>query len=111
MEIVPLTQRDDQERTKSRNGKREMNIYLRHGEDDLSDEATKHDGHLTREGKKQVKNTAKYLLKKYGIPSTIYCSPFVRTTETAEQMKKFMHSTGIDIRSIRIVKDERIGKY
>ena len=81
-----------------------MLIYIRHAEDDTSD-IYKHDGSLTKVGKKQAKYFANYLIKKYGYPKIIYTSPFYRSRETAKKMKKLVP------KSVEIFADSHVSKY
>jgi len=65
-----------------------MIIYIRHGDDEDDDATHRHDHHINKKGKKRARKVAKRLIKKYGNPNVIYCSPFRRTLETLYYMKE-----------------------
>lgn len=65
-----------------------MIIYIRHGNDDGSDPTFAHDPRITEDGRKKARKTAFELVKDYGSPKIIFCSPFKRTIQTAKIMKK-----------------------
>lgn len=62
-------------------------IYLRHG-DDRGDDVYQHDRRLNKHGRTQAPKAAKRLIKKYGHPDTVLCSPFRRTLETLAAMSE-----------------------
>lgn len=62
-----------------------MMVVIRHSEDS-SETTYRHDSQLTRKGREIAKNRGKTLIKKYGLPKAIYCSPFRRTKETLHLM-------------------------
>lgn len=64
-----------------------MLIFVRHSKD-TSRGAHRHDGRIVKEGKKLAERSGRRLVKKYGTPDIIYCSPFQRTRETMESMIK-----------------------
>lgn len=65
-----------------------MLIYLRHADDDCPEATHCHDHRITERGAKKSRKVARRLIKKYGPPDIIYCSPFRRTRETLEAMWK-----------------------
>ena len=82
-------------------------IYLRHGEDMRT--KYKYDEKLTPRGKEAARDLAKTLIRKYGIPDIIYCSPFYRTRQTRRQMLKVIEKqTGQEV--INII-DPRLGRF
>lgn len=74
-------------------------IYLRHG-DDRGDDVYQHDRRLNAHGRTRAPKAAKRLIKEYGHPDTVFCSPFRRAQETLTAMsERFMrpvivHSDG-----------------
>lgn len=63
-------------------------VFIRHSDDNGSDPSHHHDPKVTRRGKKKAENAAYELIRMYGEPSVIFCSPFRRTLETSKRMKK-----------------------
>jgi len=68
-----------------------MLIYLRHGNDEGKDfppdvSQHRHDKHLTDRGKKEATSEAVKLIKLYGPPDIIRCSPFARGKDTVHGM-------------------------
>ena len=66
-----------------------MRIYIRHGPKEYRNGYSsdlKHDPGLTEQGKFEAQKCGGRLLKKYGLPSLIVCSPYKRARETAEKM-------------------------
>ncbi|KAM3132798.1 hypothetical protein pb186bvf_015103 [Paramecium bursaria] len=83
-----------------------MIIFVRHGEraDNSSLErhliVNKHDPHLTKVGQTQAKEAGqKVKILQNGLKTTIYCSPFQRCIQTAEQIAKEIDSNRITIKS------------
>uniref|UniRef100_A0A6C0BNY2 Uncharacterized protein n=1 Tax=viral metagenome TaxID=1070528 RepID=A0A6C0BNY2_9ZZZZ len=72
-----------------------MHIYVRHGHDQKSHRA-KFDDRLSDEGKKKARRRARKLIKKYGVPSVIYCSPMYRTRQTAKEFLKVIKKQQVD---------------
>ena len=73
-----------------------MIIYIRHAHDNEKHAKHKHDHRLTKKGKYQAKKLIHPLIEKYGYPTKIYFSPFIRCRETVSKMigelylKKFL---------------------
>lgn len=63
-----------------------MIIYIRHAHDSYPNATHRHDHHITDKGVKDAKKLARKLIKKYGYPKLIICSPFQRTRETLNSM-------------------------
>ncbi len=82
-----------------------MLIYIRHAEDADGSYDTKHDGKLTPDGKKATEKLAKRLIKKYGYPDIIYCSPLYRTRQTAKIIQD------ITPHKVEVLVDMRLSKY
>jgi broad specificity phosphatase PhoE len=82
-----------------------MLIYIRHSED-TTDTTHKHDPKLTRRGKKLAYMKGHRLIKRYGYPTVIYCSPFRRTRQTLKYML-----SGINTENIKIIYDPNISRY
>ncbi len=82
-------------------------IYLRHGRDKRT--KYKYDEKLTPEGKDKSRELAENLIRKYGIPDAIYCSPFYRTRQTRRQMLKVIskHTN----RKIINITDPRLARF
>ena len=62
-------------------------IFIRHGKDDVKNEYT-YDPPLLDKGIKESENLGLKLIKKYGIPNKIYCSPMLRGRQTLKSMIK-----------------------
>lgn len=60
-----------------------MIIYMRHANDSEKRPHYKHDARISNSGKESTKKVAKEMVEKYGYPSKIHFSPFMRCTETA----------------------------
>lgn len=67
-----------------------MIIYIRHCEDNEADATFCHDAKITSHGKKKAKKKVKELVQKYGYPSRILCSPFLRARQTLEIFKSIL---------------------
>lgn len=67
-----------------------MHIFIRHGNDDHVDYNYKQDPSLNSLShyKEDILNHTYDLIKKYGYPDLIYCSPFHRARQTAKIMNK-----------------------
>jgi broad specificity phosphatase PhoE len=63
-----------------------------------------HDALLSVAGCRESERTARYLIRQFGHPSVVYCSPFERTRATAMCMARAF------TRSVRIVVDPRLGR-
>lgn len=89
-----------------------MYIIIRHADDsviDLSQNDNKHDTTITNSGKRKSYKLAKKLVKKYGIPDVIYCSPFQRGRNTVKEMMKVF--TKEQLKHIKILVDINLTKY
>lgn len=62
-----------------------MMLIIRHSEDS-SESTYRHDSQLTKKGREIAKMRGRALIKKFGVPNLIYCSPFRRTKETLKLM-------------------------
>lgn len=78
-------------------------VYIRHGHDAKT--SHDHDEKLTRLGRRKARQLARQLVKKYGVPSAIFCSPFHRTRQTAIVMQKVVSS------SVPVYTDVRLGRH
>lgn len=83
-------------------------VYIRHGHDESSGHA--HDQRLTEEGWTEAQKLARELVKKHGVPSAIYYSPFDRTTDTAKAMYQVLRDE-VKSPEIKIRIEPRLGKY
>lgn len=83
-----------------------MLIYVRHSDDEVTDPTHRHDPKLTKEGKYLAFKKGRTLLKKYGTPKIIYCSPFRRTKQT---LKYMLYKVSRD--NIQIIFDSRVSRY
>ena len=63
-----------------------MIIYLRHANDSQKRSRYKHDNHINKKGKLEAKEMTHKLIDKYGYPTKIYYSPFLRCRETLTVM-------------------------
>lgn len=81
-------------------------IYIRHGQDKRS--GYKYDEKLTSRGKKESKEMAIDLIKQYGLPDVIYCSPFYRTRQTKRRMVKMVKKYGGDP---KVIIDSRLSRF
>lgn len=72
-----------------------MHIYLRHGNDDKVS-TYKHDKSLNSASQTEIDIVKKtrWLVKTYGFPSIIYCSPFKRARATLDIMIKYLSKMG-----------------
>ena len=87
-----------------------MRIVIRHS-DKLYSNGTGH-GHdppLTDKGKVRVTALATALVKRYGIPLTIVCSPYLRCRQTADILHRIVTDTYH--RKVGICCDRLIGEY
>jgi broad specificity phosphatase PhoE len=84
-------------------------LIVRHSDDSDSDPTFKFDPRLTQNGKDLAHKKGNKLLKKYGTPSLIYCSPFRRTQETLKYMMKSIPAA--QAASIKIVYDTDLSRY
>jgi len=66
-----------------------MKIFIRHGHDG-SNENYKQDPSLNFDYVDDIKKLTKQLIKKYGYPDIIYCSPFHRARQTAKIMNNII---------------------
>lgn len=64
--------------------------YIRHGHDEYDDATYNHDNRITDEGRKAARRLAIKLVRKYGPPHKIYCSPFRRTVATLAEMTRIL---------------------
>lgn len=89
-----------------------MYIILRHADDsviDLTQQTYKHDTTITNNGKRRAYKLAKRLVRKYGVPDVIYCSPFQRGRDTVQEMLKVFSSD--QLKNIKILVDLNLTKY
>jgi len=71
-----------------------MIIYIRHGDDEERHPVYRNDHDLTEEGREDARRLGKKLIRKYGKPHTIYCSPYLRTRATATAMTETLEGKG-----------------
>lgn len=82
-------------------------LYIRHGHDKRRE--YKYDEDLTSEGRKKARRKAKELIRLFGVPDAIYCSPFDRTLRTAKEMCRVVHKkTGV---ALEPQIDPKLGRY
>jgi len=67
-------------------------IFLRHTDDNGSDQFEAHDNKINKRGRFRLKVVINDLLEKYGYPSIIFTSAFRRTLDTAKEIKKMSNS-------------------
>lgn len=63
-----------------------MIIYIRHSHDSYPDATHAHDHRLSKKGLRLASKMGNKLIRKYGVPNLVLCSPFQRARQTAEQM-------------------------
>ena len=82
---------------------------MRHGNDNKVCHY-KHDHSLKSDlmYKEEIIEKTKYLIKKYGYPKKIYCSPFKRVRETVDIMIDYINSKG---KSVTIKIDKNLSRY
>lgn len=80
-------------------------IVIRHANDRERRAVHRHDKEITRDGEIQAKKIGKKLIKKYGDPDIIYCSPMMRTKQTLKKMLKHVESEP------RIIIENRLSRY
>lgn len=88
---------------------KDMLIYIRHSDDQTSDTTHEHDPKLNQEGKNRAAKEGRSLIKEFGIPTIIYCSPYRRTRETVKYMLRNVSRR--DKAGIRIVFNSRLARY
>lgn len=75
-----------------------MRIYIRHGHKThrngktVADGTYQHDPEITEQGKEEARKLAMNLIKRYGVPTIIVCSPFLRCRQTANELAKSVNS-------------------
>lgn len=79
-------------------------IVIRHTEDE-DDPIHRHDNELTRKGKRRAAIKGRYLVKRYGEPDIILCSPMHRTRHTVKYMCKSLKSQP------EVIVDVRLSRY
>jgi phosphohistidine phosphatase SixA len=85
-------------------------FYIRHSKDFQNEEATHaHDARLTQDGKDLAEKTGRKLIKRYGYPQIVYCSPFRRTKETMKSMFKKVNPQ--EVAKIEIIYDAELSRY
>jgi len=86
-----------------------MIVYMRHAEDVRCATCPKHDTPITQAGATQAQETALDLCERYGFPSVILCSPYLRTRQTAHYMQdELVRQTGI---TVPVYIDTLLSKY
>lgn len=89
-----------------------MIILLRHANDNEEEATHMNDAHITKSGKRKAKKKAKYLVKKYGFPERILCSPYVRARETLKVFCKYLKKLDPDkYRSMEKRIDRRLSRF
>ena len=86
-----------------------MRIYIRHSDKMYKNGPRGHDPPLTDRGRGRVGTFGCQLYQRYGMPSTIICSPFLRCRETAELLHRAVYEqTGV---RVGIKCDKDISEY
>lgn len=87
-----------------------MIIWIRHSDDEhRHQQKYTHDTDLNSNGKKIARDKGREILKKYGIPHIIYCSPFKRTVQTLEEILKNLPQD--KTKNIKIIYEPMISRY
>jgi len=84
-----------------------MVIFIRHGEDNGTCGKYSHDMDISENSKKDIASLTHKLVKKYGIPDVIYCSPFKRCRSTVKVMQEHFHTET----ETQVIIDNRLSKY
>lgn len=82
-----------------------MIIYIRHSDDNDRHPVHRHDQKINKKGKILAYQKAQRLIKKYGHPTIMYISPFVRSKETAHEMAKAF------TKKIDVYYDKRLSRF
>lgn len=84
-----------------------MIIYIRHASDQYEDPTFLHDQKIvkTKENIENALNVAKFLIKEYGQPEVVICSPFERAKGTLNIMRKVFDNNP------EIKYDTRVSRY
>jgi len=80
-------------------------IFLRHTDDNGSDQSKSHDNKINRKGLFRLRMVINDLIEKYGCPSIIFTSAFRRTLDTSKEIKKMCDS------STEIYIDNNLSRY
>jgi broad specificity phosphatase PhoE len=80
-------------------------ILMRHAHDNEPNSRYRHDKEITREGKREAGKVARKLIKKYGNPDIIYCSPMTRTRQTLKYMLRYVPGDP------EVIVDNRLSRY
>jgi len=92
-------------------------LYIRHGHDAEEDEVRycsehgrpvhkpRHDPYLSRRAQQEAAALARALIQRHGHPTTVYCSPFLRTRETLRWMSSAFE------RPVRVVIEPRLSRF
>lgn len=89
-----------------------MRVYIRHADKEYSNgdsETHKHDPGILIDSPEYCCKKASELIKRYGIPFVIVCSPYKRTRETAIEMVDFIQNTYAT--TVRIRVDVQLSEY
>lgn len=86
-----------------------MLLFIRHCEDDTKSWFQKytHDTDVTERGRRETAKLTHRLVKKYGVPDLILCSPFKRCRSTVKAMLRHLHCS----KKPQIKVDVRLSKY
>jgi broad specificity phosphatase PhoE len=86
-----------------------MFVLLRHPHDEDPEATYALDPHVTPKGIRSINENINYLIKEYGIPSVIYCSPLARCRESAKYMQKYIKKEYN--KDVKILIDPRISRH
>lgn len=87
-----------------------MIIIFRHAKDDEKAASYDHDAHITEEGAAEVPAMVKRLVKEFGFPSIIICSPFVRARETLKIIRSVLKKHK-KFPELKFKIDKRLSRY
>jgi len=86
-----------------------MFVLLRHPHDEDPDATYALDPHLTKKGYRSMHDKIDLMIKEYGIPSIIYCSPMTRCREATKYMCKYInHQYHKDV---KMIVEPKISRY
>ena len=89
-------------------------IYIRHAPKTYKNGQShdfKHDPGITENSITSIQQCCTQLIKVYGFPSAIICSPYRRTRETAIQMKNYLDTSYNSILPVPIYCDVSLSEY
>ena len=84
-----------------------MQLFIRHG-NDHTESKYKHDNELNSYYNTDIVNLTHKLIKKYGCPKYIHCSPFQRSIQTVEIMEQVFKKSH---KKVKILVDTKLSRF